>query len=126
MSWKPWQTPSRPALELLQKTLPSSFVQIQATADSLRARALSIVRKAQQSSRVGRPQLDLIALTLRGKKIGFARVIAMIDETVENLKAGQVADDDKKAYCTESLDTADDKKKELEHTIAANAELHGL
>merc|ERR1719311_1802763 len=106
------------ALELFKKTLPSSFVQIQVTADSLRARALSIVQKAQQSSQVGRPQLDLIALTLRGKKIGFEKVIAMIDEMVVNLKAEQVADDDKKEYCTVSLDTADDKKKELEHTIA--------
>merc|ERR1719298_82098 len=67
------------ALELFKKTLPSSFVQIQLTADSLRARALSIVQKAQQSSQAGRPQLDLIALTLRGKKIGFEKVIAMID-----------------------------------------------
>merc|ERR1719473_1666689 len=106
------------ALELFKKTLPSSFVQVQVTADSLRARALSIVQKAQQSSQVGRPQLDLIALTLRGKKIGFEKVIAMIDEMVANLKAEQVADDDKKEYCTVSLDTADDKKKELEHTIA--------
>merc|ERR1719487_960194 len=106
------------ALELFKKTLPSSFVQIQVTADSLRARALSIVQKAQQSSQVGRPQLDLIALTLRGKKIGFEKVIAMIDEMVVNLKAEQVADDDKKEYCSVSLDTADDKKKELEHSIA--------
>merc|ERR1719487_2359989 len=106
------------ALELFKKTLPSSFVQIQVTADSLRARALSIVQKAQQSSWAGRPQLDLIALTLRGKKIGFEKVIAMIDEMVANLKAEQVADDDKKEDCTVSLDTADDKKKELEHSIA--------
>ena len=39
--------------------------------DFLGMGSFSIVRKAQQSSRVGRPQLDLIALTLRGKKIGF-------------------------------------------------------
>merc|ERR1719248_81168 len=106
------------ALELFKKTLPSSFVQVKVTLDSERTRALSIVQKAQQSSQVGRPQLDLIALTLRGKKIGFEKVIAMIDEMVVNLKAEQVADDDKKEYCTVSLDTADDKKKELEHTIA--------
>merc|ERR1719407_139811 len=106
------------ALELFKKTLPSSFVQIQVTADSLRARALSIVQKAQQNSQVGRPQLDFIALTLRGKKIGFEKVIAMIDEMVATLKAEQIADDDKKEYCSVSLDTADDKKKELEHSIA--------
>merc|ERR1719390_186731 len=106
------------ALELFKKTLPSSFVQIQVTADSLRARALSILQKAQQNSQVGRPQLDFIALTLRGKKIGFEKVIAMIDEMVATLKAEQIADDDKKEYCSVSLDTADDKKKELEHSIA--------
>merc|ERR1719327_1677930 len=37
---------------------------------------------------------------------------------VVNLKAEQTADDEKKEYCTASLDTADDKKKELEHSIA--------
>merc|ERR1719439_121394 len=37
---------------------------------------------------------------------------------VVNLKAEQTADDEKKEYCTVSLDTADDKKKELEHSIA--------
>merc|ERR1719506_2175373 len=62
-------------------------------------------------------QLDFIALTLRGKKIGFEKVIAMIDEMVATLKAEQIADDDKKEYCSVSLDTADDKKKELEHSI---------
>merc|ERR1719506_873635 len=62
-------------------------------------------------------QLDFIALTLRGKKIGFEKVIAMIDEMVATLKAEQIADDDKKEYCAVSLDTADDKKKELEHSI---------
>merc|ERR1719482_2539834 len=104
------------ALELFKKTLPSSFVQIQVTRDSVRARALSILQEAQQASK-GHPQLDFIALTLRGKKIGFEKVIAMIDEMVANLKAEQIADDDKKEYCSVSLDTADDKKKELEHSI---------
>jgi len=106
------------ALELFKKTLPSSFMQIQVTAESMRARALSIVQQARQASKTGRPQLDFIALTLRGKKIGFEKVIKMIDDMVVNLKAEQTADDEKKEYCTVSLDTADDKKKELEHSIA--------
>merc|ERR1719390_334979 len=106
------------ALELFKKTLPSSFVQIQVTAESMRARALSIVQQARQASKAGRPQLDFIALTLRGKKIGFEKVIKMIDDMVVNLKAEQTADDEKKEYCPVSLDTADDEKKELEHSIA--------
>merc|ERR1719421_1336403 len=105
------------ALELFKKTLPSSFVQIQVTAESMRARALSIVQQARQASKTGRPQLDFIALTLRGNKIGFEKVIKLIDEMVETLKKEQIADDDKKEYCTVSLDTADDKKKALEHSI---------
>merc|ERR1719359_1303229 len=100
-----------------KKTLPSSFVQIQVTAESMRARALSIVQQARQASKTARPQLDFIALTLRGKKIGFEKVIKLIDEMVETLKKEQIADDDKKEYCTVSLDTADDKKKALEHSI---------
>merc|ERR1719199_52737 len=50
------------ALELFKKTLPSSFVQIQVTAESMRVRALSIVQQAQQASKVVRPELDFIAL----------------------------------------------------------------
>merc|ERR1719198_271972 len=42
----------------------------------------------------------------------------MIDEMVETLKKEQVDDDNKKEYCGVSLDIADDKKKELEKTIA--------
>merc|ERR1719515_632631 len=38
------------ALELFKKTLPSSFVQIQVTAESMRARALSILQEAQQTA----------------------------------------------------------------------------
>merc|ERR1719271_1989688 len=44
------------ALELFKKTLPSSFLQIQVTADSRRARALSIVQQARRASQVARPQ----------------------------------------------------------------------
>merc|ERR1719408_1079852 len=41
----------------------------------------------------------------------------MIDEMVELLGKEQVADDEKKAYCEEELDKAEDSLKELEHTI---------
>ena len=42
----------------------------------------------------------------------------MIEDMVVNLKVGHTADDEKKEHCTVSLDTADDKKKALEHSIA--------
>merc|ERR1719169_351861 len=44
------------ALELFKKTLPSSFMQVRVTADSVRARALSIVQQGRRASELGRPQ----------------------------------------------------------------------
>jgi septal ring factor EnvC (AmiA/AmiB activator) len=66
---------------------------------------------------------------LKGKKIGFEKVIKMIDEMVANLKAEQGDDDKKKEYCNAEFDATDDKKKGLEQSIAdsetAIAELEG-
>merc|ERR1712224_1062369 len=103
------------ALELFKKTLPgaSSFVQVDVTAQAVRSRAISLIQAARsQSNR--RPQLDFIALALRGKKIGFGKVLKMIEDLVKELKQDQVNDDGKKEYCNTELDAADDKKKVLE------------
>ena len=61
---------------------------------------------------------DRVELTLRGKKVGFEKAIEMIEDMVVNLKVGHTADDEKKEHSTVSLDTADDKKTTLEHSIA--------
>merc|ERR550537_439406 len=107
------------ALELFKKTLPSaSFLQVRVSAKEVRQRALAMLRAVQKVAGPRRPQIDMIELTLRGKKIGFEKVIQMIDEMVETLKKEQVDDDNKKEYCTTEFDTADDKKKVLEKTIA--------
>merc|ERR1719502_1059269 len=45
------------------------------------------------------------------------QVIGMIDEMVATLKQEQIDDDKKKEYCNKEFDTADDKKKALEHEI---------
>merc|ERR1719362_2546923 len=106
------------ALELFKKTLPSAsavFLQVQVSSTSARARALTMIQEGMQKvkspNRVG---LDLISLALHGKKIGFEKVISMIDEMVATLKKEQVDDDNKKTYCAEQLDTSDDQKKSLE------------
>merc|ERR1719316_2512095 len=57
---------------------------------------------------------------IQGKKVGFEKVIKMIDEMVVTLKKDQVDDDNKKEYCTIELDLADDKKKGLERAISDN------
>merc|ERR1719395_350777 len=56
-------------------------------------------------------------MALQGKKIGFEKVITMIDDLVELLAKEQEEDDKKKAWCESELDTSDDKKKALEHDI---------
>merc|ERR1739845_68948 len=61
---------------------------------------------------------DFISMALRGKKIGFEKVIKMIDDLVKELKAEQVNDDNKKEYCAAEFDQADDKKKVLEKGVA--------
>jgi len=103
------------ALELFKKTLPgaASFVQIQVSMRDQRQQALSVLKQAR-----GRPELSFIALALQGKKVNFGKVLKMIDEMVVTLKAEQQDDDDKKEYCEMQFDTADDKKKSLERSVA--------
>merc|ERR1719265_2517970 len=62
--------------------------------------------------------LDFIEQALRGKKIGFGKVIKMIDNMVEQLKVEQSDDDKKKDYCNSQFDTSDDQKKSLEQKIS--------
>merc|ERR1711957_93135 len=75
------------ALEMFKKTLPSasaSLMQVETTKSAVRARALSLLEKVK-----GGPGLDLISLALRGKKVGFVKVIGMIEEMVTNLASEQ-------------------------------------
>merc|ERR1719327_2070414 len=109
------------ALELFKKTLPgasSSFVQVNVNVANARAHALAAIRKAQQASKSVRPQLDFIAMAISGKKIGFEKVIKMIDDMVATLKKEQTDDDEKKEYCGKQFDMSGDKKKGLERAVA--------
>merc|ERR1719276_681116 len=98
------------------KTLPgaSSFLQVQVSSQALRNRALDILRHVPKHS----VQLDFISMALRGKKIGFEKVIKMIDDLVAELKEEQLHDDQKKEYCAAEFDVSDDKKKVLEKGVA--------
>merc|ERR1719460_2114927 len=103
------------ALELFKKAIPSSsFLQIQESSSAVRARARAILKASAHHS----PELDFVQLYLGGKKAGFEKVIKLIDEMVATLKKEQLADDEKKEYCDTQFDISDDKKKELERTIA--------
>jgi septal ring factor EnvC (AmiA/AmiB activator) len=106
------------ALELFKKTLPgasAAFMQVSVSTQSTRARALAAIRAAMKS---GNPRLDFIALAIQGKKIGFDKVLKMIDEMVATLKTEQLDDDHKKEYCAKQFDMADDKKKGLERSVS--------
>jgi len=105
------------ALELFKKTLPTpSLVQITMPGMEMRTRALSLIELAQKAGNRN-PHMDFIAMALKGKKIGFEKVIAMIDDMVATLKKEQSDDESKKEYCALEFDNSDDKKKSLEKTI---------
>jgi len=106
------------ALELFKKALPSaSFIQLSTNTKAMRNKALAVIEKAHRS---GKPNvaLDLVELALRGKKIGFEKVIKMVDDMVIQLNVEQGDDDKKKEYCDLQFDTTDDKKKSLEQRIS--------
>jgi len=109
------------ALELFKKTLPSasaSLLQMDMSSALQRQRALkALLATSVSMAPKDRTGLDLISLALHGKKIGFDKVIKMIDEMVANLKKEQIDDNDKKTYCAEQLDSSDDAKKSLEREI---------
>jgi len=111
------------ALELFKHTLPgasSSFVQVQASSKALRSKAGAVLAelRARIPAGQGRMHLDFISLALHGKKIGFEKVIKLIDDLVENLKKEQVDDESKKQYCSVEFDQAEDRKKALERSIS--------
>jgi len=100
------------ALELFKKTLPgsaSSFVQVKVTSAAMRQQAMHVLKAGHKHD----PRLDLIELAMHGGKMGFDKIIKMIDDLVVDLKAEQGVDDDKKKYCLAEFDKAEDKAKGL-------------
>jgi outer membrane murein-binding lipoprotein Lpp len=109
------------ALELFKKALPgssASLIQIKTNLAATRAHALTLIHAAQADSRDAHPQLNFIALALRGKKLGFAKIVAMVDDLTDALKKEQVDDNGKQEYCQKELDSLDDKQKALERSLS--------
>merc|ERR1719506_1444009 len=102
------------ALDLFKKTLPSpSLLQVTSNARAVKSRALAALQQNRGDFR-----LNLIALALKGKKVSFAKVLAMVDEMVKLLKSEQVNDNDKKEYCERLIDQTEDKVKEMELKVS--------
>merc|ERR1719150_2504551 len=74
--------------------------------------------KQFMQAKPGHDHIGFIALALEGKKIGFDKIIKMIDDVIASLKIEQADDDAKKDYCAKEFDAADDKKKGLERAYA--------
>merc|ERR1740121_2979100 len=91
------------------------------TKAAMRKQALAAVKHARRSDRQGHAKLDLIMLSLSGRKVSFAKVITMIDDMVVMLKDEQLEDEHKKEYCELQFDESDDKKKSLEFTLEKTA-----
>jgi len=101
------------ALDIFGKTLPSpSLLQVAHRGKEVRRLAIKALRGSPDN------RLDFISLVLRGKKVSFDKVLAMVDEMVTLLGKEQVDDDEKKAYCEEKMDAAEDKKKVLDLDIS--------
>jgi predicted nucleic acid-binding Zn-ribbon protein len=110
------------ALDLFKKTLPgpgASFVQIEESSQAVRERAAAVIHSMKLScTQSSCPQIDLISLAIHGKKVSFAKVVAMVDAMVTLLGKEQTEDDHKKEYCAAEFDSLDDSKKALERTVS--------
>merc|ERR1719440_835741 len=108
------------ALELFKKTLPgssASLLQVDVNRAAHQKQALAALQAAALKSG-DRPQFDFITMAIQGKKIGFEKVIKMIDEMVGTLKQEQLDDDNKQEYCAKQFDMAEDKAKGLKKTVS--------
>jgi len=100
------------ALELFKKTLPASsanLLQIKVSTADIQKKAL----KALQARKSVDPRADFLEVALHGGKMGFDKIVKMIDELVVQLKKDQAGDDEKKSYCEAELDKTEDRKKVL-------------
>jgi predicted nucleic acid-binding Zn-ribbon protein len=107
------------ALEMFKKTLPgasASFMQIEVSEAALRTRALAILQDAKVGKKADRHRVDFVMLALRGEKVGFGKVVKMIDDMVALMAEEAANDSAKKAHCEKEFDVSDDEKKVLERT----------
>lgn len=104
------------ASHLFKKTMATpSFIQIQESSKEV----LDDAREALKSGQDQRdPRLNLLSMAMRGKKVNFDKVVAMVDKMALLLAKEQTDDDNKKAYCTSELDQAEDDKKNFAETIS--------
>merc|ERR1740130_2450571 len=57
------------------------------------------------------PRVDFLSVALHGGKVGFGKIIALIDKLTAQLKAEQGEDDAKQDYCNTEIDKNEDTHK---------------
>merc|ERR1719399_2542402 len=77
--------------------------------------ALAALKHARTGSD---PRVDFIELAMKGGKVGFEKIIKLIDELVATLKKEQEEDDAKKEYCEAEIDKTEDTKKVLRNKVS--------
>merc|ERR1719443_311537 len=78
--------------------------------------ALAVLKQAR--SALKDPRVDFLEIALKGGKVGFEKLIKLIDELVVTLKKEQKEDDAKKEYCEAEIDKTEDTKKELQNKVS--------
>merc|ERR1719174_1559452 len=100
-------------------TLPgaSSFLELQVTSAEVKGQVIKMIRDlAKKSPR--RVKLDFMVMAMNGRKVGFAKVIKLIDDMVVTLEKEQQDDSDKKEYCEKEFDIMEDKVKAVKQELA--------
>jgi len=106
-------------LELFKKTLPgsaSSLLQVKISTKNMAKTALAVLKQARTGG--GDPRVDFLEIALHGGKVGFEKIIKLIDELVITLQKEQKEDDTKKEWCDTEFDKTEDTKKVLENKVS--------
>jgi len=101
----------------LPKKKGTSFLQIDVTNDDLRHEATQVLASARDKRKIADPRLDFIMLAIKGKKVNFRKVILMIEKMMNVLDKEQDNDNQKKEYCTDKLNKAEEEGKDLKQDI---------
>merc|ERR1719321_215210 len=119
------------ALDLFKKTLPSpalmqeSLLQVRASTHNMeRVRALLrevSANKAVDRNAASTQVAQLMQLALAGKKVGFEKIIKMMDDMVVLLGKEQKDDEEQKAYCEAEFEKSEAESDDYVSTKAQNS-----
>merc|ERR1719171_3422429 len=121
------------ALDLFKKTLPSpgeSLLQVSTSTHNMQ-RVRALLKEVDSAKGLDRNSASaqvaqLMQLALAGKKVGFEKIVKMMDDMVVLLGKEQKDDEAQKEYCEaefeKSEDETDDLKRKIKATEATIAE----